>query len=57
MPHGVIAPDKVRICLIIPKELKEQLEQISAEQNRSRSNYIVTVLLDAVNNSAYKGQV
>lgn len=57
MPHGVIAPDKVRICLIIPKELKEKLEQISAEQNRSMSNYIVTVLLDAVNNSAYKGQV
>lgn len=56
MPHGVIAPDKVRICLIIPKELKEKLEEISAEQNRSMSNYIVTVLLDAVNNSAYKGQ-
>lgn len=48
MGHGQIANDKTRISLVIPKDLKEDLERIAKEENRTLSNFIVTVLKDAV---------
>lgn len=48
MGHGDIAQDKVRISLVIPKELKERLEAMAKAENRSTTNMIVTLLLDAV---------
>ncbi len=48
MGHGDIAQDKVRISLVIPKELKEELERQAQAQDRSMSNYIVTILKTAV---------
>lgn len=46
--HGIIADDKVRISLVIPKELKEVLEKAAAADQRSMSNYIVTILTAAM---------
>ena len=48
MGHGDIAQDKVRISLVIPKELKEELERQAQAQDRSMRNYVVTVLKSAV---------
>lgn len=48
MGHGDIAQDKVRISLVIPKDLKEELERLAQSQDRSMSNYIVTILKTAV---------
>lgn len=48
MTHGQIAADKVRISLVIPKDLKEQLEKAAAADQRSMSNYIVTILTAAM---------
>ena len=48
MTQGQIAADKVRISLVIPKELKAELERAAAAEQRSMSNYIVTVLTTAM---------
>lgn len=48
MAHGQIAPDKVRISLVIPRELKAALEAAAAQDQRSMSNYIVTILTAAM---------
>ena len=48
MAHGQIAPDKVRISLVIPRELKAALETAAAQDQRSMSNYIVTILTAAM---------
>lgn len=39
-----ISKDKTRYTLSIEKSIKEQLEQIANEQNRSLNNLIETVL-------------
>lgn len=36
--------DKTRILVNIPIELKKQVEQIALSENRSVSNYIVTLI-------------
>lgn len=46
--HGLIAADKVRISLVLPRELKAALETAAAAENRSTSNYIVTILTAAM---------
>ena len=48
MTHGQIAADKTRISLVIPKELKAALDAAAAADNRSTSNYIVTILTAAM---------
>lgn len=48
MGHGQIAQDKTRISLVIPKELKEQLERAAAADQRSMSNYITMILTAAM---------
>ena len=48
MAHGQIAADKTRISLVIPKELKAALDAAAAADNRSTSNYIVTILTAAM---------
>lgn len=48
MGHGQIAEGKVRVSVVMPKELREKLEQLAKADNRSVNNYIVTVLMDAV---------
>lgn len=47
MTHGHIAADKVRISLVIPRDLKEELEKAAAADQRSMSNYIVRILTEA----------
>ena len=54
MGHGDIAQDKVRISLVIPKDLKEELERQAQAQDRSMSNYIVTLLKTAVSQAQGK---
>lgn len=39
-----VGSDKTRILVNIPIELKKQLEEKAKQENRSLSNYIVTVL-------------
>ena len=36
--------DKTRILVNIPMKLKEELEKIALEDNRSVSNYVVTLI-------------
>ena len=55
MAHGQIAEDKTRISLVIPKELKEQLERAAAADQRSMSNYIVMILTAAMQQSPDQG--
>lgn len=55
MTHGHIAADKVRISLVIPRDLKEQLEKAAAADQRSMSNYIVTILTAAMQHSQGSG--
>ena len=46
--HGLIAADKVRVNLVIPRDLKAALEQAAAAEQRSMSNYIVRILTAAM---------
>ena len=46
--HGQIAADKTRIDIVIPRDLKAALETAAAAENRSMSNYIVTILSEAM---------
>ena len=46
--HGQIKADKVRINLVIPRDLKAALEQAAAAEQRSMSNYIVRILTAAM---------
>ena len=39
-----VGSDKTRILVNIPIDLKKQLEEKAKQENRSLSNYIVTVL-------------
>jgi len=51
MTSGQIAENKIRMSLVIPKDLKAQLEQIAKDENRSVNNLIITILQNAVNNN------
>ena len=55
MAHGQIAADKVRISLVIPRDLKEQLEKAAAADQRSMSNYIVRILTEAAQHNQGSG--
>jgi predicted HicB family RNase H-like nuclease len=39
-----ISDKNTRMLVIIPKELKKQLEKKAKESNRSVSNYVVTLI-------------
>lgn len=39
-----ISKDNTRVLVTMPKELREKLEKEAEKENRSLSNYIVTVL-------------
>lgn len=41
-----IGKDKVRIALTLSKEIKDQLDIIANEENRTTSNLINTIILD-----------
>lgn len=41
---GKIASNKTRTLITIEKDLKEHLEQLAKEQNRSFNNLVITVL-------------
>ena len=41
-------PDKTRTNITFPMQLKEQLEQIAKQENRSFNNLVITVLQDFV---------
>lgn len=45
-----IADNKIRTGIVIPKDLKSQLETIAKQQNRSLNNLVVTILKDYVSN-------
>ena len=51
MTSGQISETNVRMSLVIPKDLKAELERMAAEENRSTNNLIVTILKDAVKKS------
>ena len=45
----MISKDNIRMSLVIPKELKKELQQIAKEENRSLNNLIITILKDYMN--------
>ena len=56
MAHGEIAKDKVRISFVIPKDLKDELTDISELEERSLSNMFVRILRDYVNRNRQNKQ-
>lgn len=48
-----IAESNTRTLITIPKELKQQLEELAKEQNRSFNNLVITFLKQAVRNSSH----
>lgn len=42
----MVSEDKTRFLITVSKELKQQLEILAKENNRSLSNYINTILID-----------
>ncbi len=40
----VIPDNKTRIAIILTKDLKDKIQEKAKEENRSMSNYIVTIL-------------
>lgn len=47
-----ISDNNTRIQITIPKELKKQLEKKAKENNRSVSNYIVTLIQKDIGDSS-----
>lgn len=45
---GKISNKNTRTLITIPKELKEQLENVAVEENRSFNNLIITILKDHI---------
>lgn len=45
---GKISDTNTRLLITIPKDLKQQLEDIAKDQNRSLSNLIVTILKEYI---------
>ena len=48
-----ISKDNTRTQLTISKELKQQLEKIDKEQNRSFNNLVITILKSYIDNSSH----
>ncbi len=48
---GKIADTNTRTVITLPKELKEQAEEVAKSQNRSFSNLVVTLLRECVSNA------
>ena len=48
-----ISKDNTRTQLTISKELKQQLENIAKEQNRSFNNLVITILKNYLENSSH----
>ena len=48
-----ISKDNTRTQLTISKELKQQLEKIAKEQNRSFNNLVITILKSYIDNSSH----
>ena len=46
MAHGDIAENKIRISVVIPKDLKEDLKAMADEDKRSANNLIVKILTE-----------
>lgn len=46
--HMTVKSDKTRTNITFPIQLKEQLEQIAKQENRSFNNLVITVLQDFV---------
>lgn len=44
MPRGERAPDQTQITVSLPKTLLAEIDEMRTEDNRSRSNFIVTEL-------------
>lgn len=53
MPHGQIAEDKTRLCVILPKQLKQDLQVIAEKENRSLNNLISVILTNYRGNVGY----
>lgn len=45
-----ISDDKTRVSIILPKSLKEKLQELADEENRSLSNLVITILQEYLKN-------
>lgn len=48
MPRGKRSQDQTQISLSLPKALLDEIDELAGADNRSRSNWIVTVIKKAV---------
>lgn len=44
-----VCSDKIRILVTVPREVKEQLEEVAKQENRSVSNYVYTLIQKDLN--------
>lgn len=44
-----VSNDKIRILVTVPREVKEQLEEVAKQENRSVSNYVYTLIQKELN--------
>lgn len=48
--HGVLANDSVRVCVILPRSLKEQIDTVAADKKRTMSEVIRGCVIKGINN-------
>ena len=48
--HGVLADDSVRVCVILPRSLKEQVDTVAADKKRTTSEVIRECVMKGMNN-------
>lgn len=48
--HGVLADDSVRVCVILPRPLKEQIDTVAADKKRTTSEVIRECVMKGMNN-------
>lgn len=48
--HGVLADDSVRVCVILPRSLKEQINTVAADKKRTMSEVIRGCVMKGMNN-------
>lgn len=49
MPAGQISPNKTRVCILMPKDLKAEADKLANSDGRSLSGWVNKLVLNAVN--------
>jgi len=52
-----MATDKAKLMIYLPPTYKEGLAKLAALQNRSMSNYVETLIIEAVDQATDEGKI